>query len=33
MVGTLVQSGLDKVLEAALLDVLPASLVHFTTRF
>jgi cytochrome c biogenesis protein CcdA len=33
MVGTLVLSGLDKVLEAALLDVLPASLVRFTTRF
>lgn len=33
MVGTLVLSGLDKVLEAALLDILPDSLVRFTTRF
>lgn len=33
VVGTLVLSGLDKVLEAALLDRFPASLVAFTTRF
>lgn len=32
-VGALVLSGFDKVLEAALLDLLPASWVAFTTRF
>lgn len=33
VVGAMVLSGFDKVLEAALLDVLPAGLVAFTTRF
>lgn len=33
VVGALVISGFDKAIEAALLDVLPASLVEFTTRF
>jgi cytochrome c biogenesis protein CcdA len=33
VVGAMVLSGFDKVLEAALLDMLPRSLVEFTTRF
>ncbi|QDH34360.1 cytochrome c biogenesis CcdA family protein [Porphyrobacter sp. YT40] len=33
VVGALVLTGFDKVIEAALLDLLPASLVAFTTRF
>ena len=32
-VGLLVISGLDKLIEAALLDILPQSLIEFTTRF
>ena len=33
VVGALVLTGFDKVIEAALLDLLPASLVAFTTGF
>ncbi len=33
MVGLIVISGIDKLLEAALLDVLPQGLIAFTTRF
>lgn len=33
LVGAMVVSGLDKAIEAALLDVLPQSLIAFTTRY